>query len=86
MRVGELALPLMSCAVVQTRERYPPLGSPLSTYGRQEICLWVTRTGELSLPLPSCSTQESRPCTLPRQHSRVDFDSKDGMGEPSPRP
>lgn len=32
----------------------------------------VTRTGKLAPPLPSWSTLMSRPCTLPREHSRTD--------------
>lgn len=44
----------------------------LATYGRQEADLPVMATGELVLPPTVCSSQESRPCTLPRQHSKAD--------------
>lgn len=39
---------------------------------------------ELSLPLTSCSIQESRPCTSPEQHNRVDS-GQGCAGEPALR-
>jgi hypothetical protein len=41
------------------------------------------RPGDLALPLIGYRTQESRPCTLPEQHSGAGTKGKD-TGEPAP--
>ncbi|ERE83735.1 histone deacetylase complex subunit SAP30L-like protein [Cricetulus griseus] len=41
--------------------------------------------GELTLPFTICSTQESGPCTLPGQHSRVDSIDSGAGGRAGPK-
>ena len=57
---------------------------PLPPPAVSKAVYWVMGLGELALLLTSCTTQESRPCTLPGQHSRADPGDR-GTGEPALR-
>lgn len=70
--MGDLALTLMSFAVVWLRERYLPLFLPLPVAAGKEPRFGAMTAGELFLPLTSHSIQESRSGTLPGQHSKDD--------------
>lgn len=80
--MAELALPLVSHMVARIRERYHPPPTPHHLRKPGDLAL-VMRAGELAVPLISCSTLESRLCTSPGQHSKVDTGRR-GHGKTGP--
>lgn len=71
MRVGVLALPLISCAMAWKKERhlFPLLPLPPVAGGRTGP--GVRRASELPLPITSCSTCQSRLRSSPGQQNRA---------------
>lgn len=72
--MGELVL-LLSRAVSWMRKRYPPPLLTLTTCCRQGTHPWSHESIRAG-PVTNCSTWESRPWTLPEQHSRADVGNK----------